>query len=466
MSLRKQLILMMLLLVTLTTGLYSLISGSYIDKYFTGFVQKQYDQQVDKISAFALSLLDNPQVNRESAAMDMTRYMEDPITQVVISTPTGEILLSAKTEGNNGMMRGKMMRRRFQTEADQYTLKKDGQVLGILSIERNATIQNSESVFLFKEALMMGSLLSGAIILILAIVMVLWLSRKMTKDLNQTATFASALQSSDEISPDMGLSSKTSEINAIQMSLKNLSTKLKLQQQIQKEKADQLTHEARTPLTLLKTHVEGVLDGVIEMDESRLESCLHQVDILAQVLGNISNVVSIQETPISCQKMTFDLLDDLKKITKAMRMVLSQKSIRLHMDLPNELVVESDPALVSQILYNLLTNASKFTPSRGEIFILAKTETSSEMMAENNPLGKIVSISISDSGPGIPPEQINLIFNAYYRSPEVRHISGEGLGLYIAKRNADVLGATLRAKNLEKGGASFTLELPVPIKTI
>ncbi len=461
MSLRKQLVLIMLLLVTLTTGLYSIISGSYIDKYFTGFVQRQYNQQVDKISAYAVSVLENPTINLDSAAIDLTRYMEDPITQVVISKPTGEILLTAKTEGSGGQMRGKMMHRRFQVEADQYTLKRDDQIVGILTIERNATIQNSESVFLFKEALMMGSLISGGIILILSLTIVLWLSRKMTKDLNQTATFASALQSSDEGTTELDLTSKTTEINAIQMSLKNLSAKLKLQHQIQREKADQLAHEARTPLTLLKTHVEGVLDGVIEMDESRLESCLHQVDLLSQVLSNISSVVSVQEDPIQCQKVSFDLTSDLKKITKAVRMVLSQKSISLHMDLPNELIVMSDPALVSQILYNLLTNASKFTPSGGVITIRGTLQTTSRSVFENAHSGKFVRISVSDSGQGISPEQLGLIFNAYYRSPDVRHIPGEGLGLYIAKRNAEILGASLFAENLESGGACFTLELPI-----
>lgn len=448
MPLRKQLILMMLFLVFLTTGLYSFISGSYIDKYFTGFVQKQYEQQVDKISAYAISLIDNGVINPESAAVDLSRYMEDPITGVVIYKADGTVLLSAKTENTGSMMRGKMMHRRFQVEVDQYPLNRDGQAYGSLAIERNAAIQNSESVFLFKEALMMGSLISGGIIFLLAMTMVLWLSGKMTKDLNQTAKFASALQSADENPADMAIASKISEINAIQMSLKNLSTKLKLQQQIQKEKADQLAHEARTPLTLLKTHVEGVLDGVVEMDEGRLESCLHQVDLLSQVLGNISSVISVEDEALKVEKASFDLLLDLTKITKAMRMVLEQKSITLRMDTPKELIVESDPALVSQILYNLLTNASKFTPVGGEIRIMATTQPA--------------RLVIENSGSSIPEQSLESIFNAYYRLPSSRNIPGEGLGLYIAKRNADAIGAKLYAENLENKGVAFVLEFSEP----
>ncbi len=471
MSLRKQLILIMLLLVALTTSLHSLISGNYIDKYFTGFVQRQYDQQVKKISEYALSVLGNPNVNLESAAVDLSRYIEDPVTHIAILSPSGETLLSAETKSNNGMMHGKMMGRRFQIQQDQYLLKENEQVVGTLMVQRNATIQNSESVYLFKEALMLGSFISGGIILVLAIAMVMWLSRKMTKDLNQTATFASALQSSDKEIPDMGYSSKISEINAIQMSLKDLAVKLKLQQQIQKEKADQLTHEARTPLTLLKTHVEGVMDGVIDMDQSRLESCLHQIDALTQVLGNISNVVSIEDETAQAHPVSFDLSSDLKKIVKGMRMILHQKSIDLQMDFPSELNLTSDPVLVSQILYNLLTNASKFTPQGGKIMISASklgTPTTPLVTVHSSvtPLvtakpSEILRISVCDSGPGIAPEQFELIFNAYYRSPEVRQIPGEGLGLYIAKRNADLLGATLSVSNRPEGGACFTLDLPL-----
>lgn len=447
MPLRKQLFLMMFLLVFLTTGLYSFISGSYIDKYFTGFVQRQYEQQVDKISAYSLSLLGNESIDSETAVLNLKRYMEDPIIGVSIYDSKGTVVLAAEAESNGGMMRGKMMHRRFQIEEDQYALEQNGQLLGRLIIERNAAIQNSESVFLFKEALMMGSLISGGIILLLALAMVLWLSGKMTKDLNQTATFASALQSSDEDQVTVNITSNISEISAIQMSLKNLSSKLKLQQQVQKERADQLAHEARTPLTLLKTHVEGVMDGIIEMDKGRLESCLHQIDSLSQVIGNISNVISIEREQIPCQKVYFDLAIDLKKIVKAMKMVLSQKSIHLEMDLPNELFLESDPTLTSQILYNLLTNASKFTPVGGTIRVLASTEP--------------LQISVQDTGPGIPEEAIDAIFQAYYRLPSARSIPGEGLGLYIAKRNAEAIGAKLYARNLENGGSSFVLEFPL-----
>lgn len=466
MSLRKQFILIMLLLVVVATGLHSLISGNYIDQYFRGFVKFQYENQVEKISDYATILLQEPNPDLQSAARNLTQYMEDPITKIVLFDTKGTEILSVEYSGTEGMMHGQMMRgRRFQNQqdSDQYPLAFEGTRIGSLTIYRNAAIAGSQSVLLFKQALTMGSLLSGGIVLIFAIGIAIWISRKMTKDLKETADFASALQTSDHSLLDTGRSSKIVEINAIQMSLRDLSAKLKLQHQIQKERADQLTHEARTPITLLKTHVEGVLDGVVEMDPSRLESCLHEIDTLSQVISNIAGVIDIKDDSLAVTPVTFDLIADLKKIINGMRMILSQKDIELQLAMPSELILESDRVLVSQVLYNLLTNASKFTPAGGKIELNVKPLLSSDESSDSTGVERI-SITVSDTGPGIPAEQLGYVFNAYYRGPEVSHLQGEGLGLFIAKRNADLLKGSLCVESPPEQGATFIFKIPVKLE--
>lgn len=459
MTLRKQMLWMILLTVVLSVGLNSLLSGGYIDTYFRGYIQTQYDQHVGNISDFATVLLMHPDAVPNQAAADLSRYLKDPIIQIQIQSRTGEVLLNVASS-NLGMHETMMRGRRFQTEQDQFELKSGNQILGYVIILRTGAIQSSESVLLFKSALRIGGLISGAIVLVIAIVFASWISRRMTRDLKKTADYASALQTHGEAFSDY---SKTTEINAIQMSLQDLSTKLKLQNDVQKEKADQLAHEARTPLTLLKTHVEGVIDGVIEMDSSRLESCLHEIDTLTKVVGNISQVIDYKDVALTVTPETFDLIADAKKIFKGLRLQFEQKKLALILTAPNDLLIHSDRILLSQVLYNLLTNAYKFTPEGGQVELrLHKASASSNGEWADT---ERVEIAVCDNGIGFDEDLISQLYKPYYREPKVRHIPGEGLGLYIAKRNVEALGGQLTATSLPEGGSCFVVVLPLRFMT-
>ena len=446
---------MILLTVALSVGLNSLLSGGYIDTYFRGYIQTQYDQHVGNISDFATALLLHPNTASDQAAADLARYLEDPIIQIQIQSPTGEVLLNVASN-TFGMHENMMRGRRFQTEQDQFELKSGNRILGYVTILREGAIQSSESVMLFKSALRMGGMISGAAVLVIAIIFASWISQRMTRDLKKTAAYASAIQTQDEAFSDY---SKTIEIRAIQMGLQDLSTKLKLQNDVQKEKADQLAHEARTPLTLLKTHVEGVIDGVIEMDPSRLESCLHEIDTLTKVVGNISQVIDHKNEELTVTPEAFDLVADTKKIFKGLRLQFEQKGLALILNAPSELVIHSDRILLSQVLYNLLTNAYKFTPEGGRVELSLQKNTLASPLEKAE--SEAVEITVCDTGIGFDETLIPQLFRPYYREPKVRHLPGEGLGLYIAKRNIEALGGQLSASAVSAGGSCFTAVLPL-----
>lgn len=451
MSIRRQLTLIILLTVVLAVGLNSLISSGYLDTYFKGYIQTEYSEHVTKISDFATALLNHPEVMPEQVSADLARYLDDPIIQIQIlsADKTERLTVNKNATGmHENMMRG----RRFQsTEEDYFALKTDGKVIGYLVILRSAAIQSSQSVMLFKSALRMGGLLSVAIVLALSIFFSRWISQRLTRDLRKTAEYASTIQTKHEDFQDY---SKILEISAIQISLQDLSTKLKLQSNVQKEKVDQLTHEARTPLTLLKAHIEGILDKVVDADDSRLESCLHEINTLTNVISNIKNVIDYNEEVLSPKLEHFDLIADAKKILKSMTLQYEQKGVNLTMNAPHTLSITSDRVLLSQILYNLLTNAYKFTPAGGQVNVNLEL-----VHAENQEAS--IHISVIDSGIGIEAHLLEQLFEPYYRAPSSRHIPGEGLGLYIAKRNALALGGDLKASSGVDGGSCFVLRLPV-----
>lgn len=429
----------------------SVISSNYIDNYFKSYVTEQYETRVEQIKNYAVNLLNTGSHKSMSSNKELDIYLTDPIVRIAIINNSGEIIFQAEDDMfnmHNNMMRGNMMgnnNRMVNTEDDYIHLENDKKRVGMLVITRNSTVQNSETVKLFNQSLFQSTIISGSLVLILAIVIIIYISTKMTKDLRQTARFAKKIETDSDSYTNH---SKVLEIREIQTSLENLSSKLKLQKKVRQEKADQLSHEARTPLTILKTQCEGALDGIVDMDKSGLESCLNEINNLSNILSNINDVIEYSNGKVNFQPEKFDIINELKKIVNGLRLQFEKKGIDLELKGIDSIEITNDRSIFSQTIYNLLTNAYKFTEPGGQVDITV------ELQAENT-----LILQVNDTGIGIRQQDRNKIFKAYYRSPSVNTIQGEGLGLYIAKSNVETMGGKIYVKSRDKSGTSFIIEV-------
>ena len=111
--------------------------------------------------------------------------------------------------------------------------------------------------------------------------------------------------------------------------------------------------------------------------------------------------------------------------------------------------VHTDRLLLSQAVYNLLSNTCKFTLRGGRVTV-SVTIT----------YGR-AAIRVCNNGPGIPEPDLNRIFEAYQRGTALQDTPGEGLGLYIARRNIETAGSTILAQNQKEGGVCFIIDIPV-----
>ncbi|GMQ64859.1 sensor histidine kinase [Vallitalea maricola] len=450
MTIRKQFIWIIILMIFFAIIMNSIISSSYIDNYFKGYVTEQYDSKVDNIKNYAINILTESS-NSYSLKKELNNYISDPIVQITIVNRDGVVVLVTRDEmffmHNNMMGNSMMMGNKIETEEDYFNLKADNEIIGMLFITRSNSIQNSETVKLFKKSLIFSNAISGILVLILAIFITAFVSTKMTKDLRMTAMYAKRIEVDSE---NRIKHSKVLEIRDIQTSLENLSSKLKLQKQVRQEKVDQLSHEVRTPITILKTHFEGALDGIVKMNDDELESCLNEINNLSGILANINDVIEYSDEDVQIKNERFDLINELNKILKGFTLQFQKKGIALLLKGMENLEITNDKSMLSQTIYNLLTNAYKFTNQGGQV------EVSIEMKSQDT-----VIISVSDTGIGINYRDIEKIFDAYYRSASTTSIQGEGLGLYIAKRNIKAIGGKIYVKSREEGGTSFIIEIPI-----
>lgn len=440
MTIRKRLILMMLTVVILAIVGNSIIATQYIDGYFKSYINEKYQDNIIGLQTFAGNLLLEQGVNQARVQSELIYYVEDPIVTISILDRYGRQMVYAESQ-DYGMHHSMMQ---WSLVEEKFTLKYQDEVIGTLVVLRTKRLQNSDTVVLFKKALMIGALISGVTVLLLALAYVMVASNRLSKDLRQTARYARQIETGEEnpLPP-----SKVLEIKGLQMSLQNLSQKLKLQKSVQKTKVDQLAHESRTPLTVLKTHLEGAIDGVVDMDDERLENCLSEVDHLTSLLGNLNEVITYESSDVRVVALRYDLSEEVRKIISGMTPHYKQKSMTLKFSGPQYLEVYQDQSRINQTLYNLVTNAYKFSDA-GDVEIA---------LSESNDW---VRLTVADKGMGIHPDELENIFKPYYRSGDAMTIEGDGLGLYICRMEIERIGGRIYVESKLYEGSVFYVEFP------
>ncbi len=442
MTIRKQLSIMMFLLILASIAVNSFISTRYIDNYFRGYVSEQYEQNVETIVTFSENLLHEGIHNRRSALSELENFIDDPIIGIAIYDSGGARIAYAE-DAMYSMHRNMMMGRRFDIESDRIELTKHGETIGVLEITRNSDVQSSQTVWLFKKAMLIGTAISGGIVFLLAWVLIVFSSKYMSKGLSDTAKYAKSIELGKARQVEK---SSIEEIKSLQLSLENLSRRLRLQKAARKQKTDQLAHETRTPLTILRTHCEGALDGVIDMDSTRLESCMNEIDNLYRLIENMNDVIEYSSDPIEVARTEYDLVQEIRKVIKGLGLQFKTKGLELVYDGPSHHVVKQDVSLLNQALYNLLTNAYKFTDS-GRVLVVLEVASEGAW-----------TLRVKDTGCGISKADQARIFEAYYRSDSAQAVEGDGLGLYLTQQNVMRLGGHLHVDSEPGKGSVFSIE--------
>ena len=443
MTIRKQLILIVSGMIFLAVLIYSLVSTVFINNEFSGYVESEYTDTVERLKAQAAAILTAEQTDEAQAEQTLSVYLSGLIEQISVLDASGQAVATAQETG--GMMHGGMMRRQT-AGTDYFTISQNGQEIGTMVITRTSAVQDSETVLVFKRTVILSAVISGLIAFAVSILLIVFTSTRMTKDLRQTAAYAGNADSEATLPV---ASSKVVEVRAIQQSLANLSAKLRLQKRARQEKIDQLSHEVRTPLSILKTNCEAVKDGIVEMDPGRLESCIVEIDHLSSILSTITDVIEYGGGEISAHTEQFDLCEAIRRIAKGFRLQYENKGLALLLEGERRLPVNTDKSLLTQAVYNLISNAYKYTPQGGNVRVAVAAQ------------GDVAVISVCDSGPGVLEQDRGRIFDAYQRGSVPQNAPGEGLGLFIARRNVEAVGGSIRVQNQPQGGACFTLEIPM-----
>ncbi len=215
-------------------------------------------------------------------------------------------------------------------------------------------------------------------------------------------------------------------------------------QNLQRQLVLDASHELRTPLTSLRTNAQ-VLSRAQQLAPEDLEQLTHdmvaQVDELAALVGDLAELARGERSEGPVSPLRLD--DVVEECVETARTYARIKNVIIEVDLETSTVVGRRDRLVRAIS-NLLTNAIKFTPAGSEIRVVSAAGV----------------VAVSDSGPGVAPDDIPFIFNRFWRSPLSRALPGSGLGLSIVDQVVSELeGTVVVDRDPQLGGARFTINL-------
>ncbi|MEZ4357179.1 MAG: ATP-binding protein [Eubacteriales bacterium] len=275
-------------------------------------------------------------------------------------------------------------------------------------------------------------------------------SRYFSRDIRKITTSANRLSGGD-FSTRVYIKSQT-EIGNLADTFNNMAGELERQEKLKTTFVADVSHELRTPMTSIQGFVQGIIDGAISKDdqETYLKTVLSEIKRLNSLIADLLEMSRLDSPELKLNIEHFDINELLRRSIINFEQAIESKKINVEIgfgDKPN--MVLADPDKIAQVATNIIDNAVKFTPKGGKISINVKRSADK------------TNVIISDTGIGIPENELPFIFERFYKVDKARaEYKGTGLGLAIVKRIIEQHGEKISVDSKEGKGTKFTFTLP------
>jgi signal transduction histidine kinase len=240
------------------------------------------------------------------------------------------------------------------------------------------------------------------------------------------------------------------EIHSLMKSFNSMAERLQISDQQRRNMLADISHELRTPITVIQGNVEGILDGLYPADEARLKSIIEETQILSRLVDDLRTLALAESGALRLKRELTNLVELIRDTVAGFEAQAKEKGIQLQMSLNAGEDANIDPQRIREVLTNLLSNALRYTPRGGEINI--------RLTEENVDGGRTVTISVKDSGPGIESHLLLHVFDRFYKSSDS---GGMGLGLSIAKYLVEAHQGKIWAESEVARGTRISFLVPV-----
>jgi signal transduction histidine kinase len=293
-------------------------------------------------------------------------------------------------------------------------------------------------------------LVAGVVAAAVALLVARWLARGMTQPLRDMAAAARKMERGDY--SERVVTASRDEVGQLAVAFNRMSSELESMERVRRDLVANVSHELKTPISALHAHLENLLDGVERPEPGTLQVMLAQSERLGRLVDQLLQLSRLESGDLPLRREEVALSPLVARVISEIEVTRGRRDVELAQEVPEDLpLVFADAERVHQVLFNLLDNAVRLSPSGGRVSVSATRH------------GRTVEVAVRDTGPGIPPEHLPRLFERFYRvdTARSRDEGGTGIGLAIARSVVEAHGGRIWAVSEPGRGSTFTFEIPV-----
>ena len=458
-SLRNIIIISFLTILVLTILSISIFVRKAFESEFGKYVDDSNKSEVNHLINFDLN---NIYKDKEWNVHLIKKLAEDSIEKGIILEVYDKnnqlvygILEDEKSESSEILNN---IRKNMESIEENWTPKLEEYKVDIFNEEDDnmgyAQISYYESLYYMENDIMFLNIINKfiqviSIISMASVIVISWIISKSISSSVENISIKAKNMSDGKYNDKLKYNSNIREVKALVESINKLSYKLNEQELLRKRITTDVAHELRTPLTSIQGHLDCMIDGIWEATPERLNSIREETLRLSNLVGQIRILSKYDSESNMLNKSKVNLKEFIQKFVYNYEGDALSKEIKITYDL-EEIYINIDKEQFSQVLANLLSNSIKYTNINGKIHIKAYEYC-------NN-----VIISIKDDGIGIPQNDINFIFERFYRVDKSRdkETGGIGIGLSIVRSIVNAHNGNIVVNSEVNNGTEFVITLP------
>jgi len=458
-SLKTRLSATILVIVLLTIAIISFLANYFINRQFTDYIARQQELKAQIITS-SISQQYTEFTNTWNMdyihAIGMFSLYEGYIVKVY--DKDNVIMWDAQAHDMNlcnqimedisDRMRIEYPQIEGEFSSTMYPLELNGTSVGNVSISYFGPFFLNENDFKFLHSLNFILLSVGFISLAVSVIVGHILAKRITNPILKTMEATKQIADGNyEVRLEEG--SNTKELDMLVGSINHLAMTLETLEKLRKQLTEDVAHELRTPITILQSYIEAMIEGIWEASPERLQSCYEEVIRIGKLVGDLESLAKLEGENIKLNIQRMDLYNVIEKTVDSFESEIANKKLKVTIQ-GHHLELLADQDRMKQVVVNLFSNAVKYSREKCNI--------SFELFETKDTAG----FRIRDNGIGIPKEELPYIFERFYRADKSRNrlTGGTGIGLTIVKSIVEAHGGRVSVESNMNEGSQFTVTLP------